>query len=288
MPDGAGPAATPDGTAGPPTPHARVPTARQDDRDQTLLEPGRARSDPRRRSPRTRAGRRRPSRATSLFSALPYIVTAIPLHERELAERVLLAPLLDACNEDLAPALASTSRDVFAFVLIDGVVLKETTFATRSALELLGPGDVFAPPLTASHQIDFRAVSRYLAHGPVTLAALDERFKQAARRWPGLSDLLHDRLGRQTHRASMHTAMLHLPRVEERIVALFSDLAERLGRMASDGILIDVPLTHELIGRLVGSRRPTVSIALQALDCDSVLRRLDDDRWKLAEHAILS
>jgi anti-sigma regulatory factor (Ser/Thr protein kinase) len=59
-------------------------------------------------------------------------------------------------------------------------------------------------------------VSRYIAHGPVRLAALNERFRQAARRWPGLSDVLHDRLGRQTHRASMHLAMLHLPRVEKR------------------------------------------------------------------------
>lgn len=41
-------------------------------------------------------------------------------------------------------------------------------------------------------------------------------------------------------------------------------------------------------GALVGSRRPTVSLALQALDSDGVLSRLEDDRWKLAHGSIPS
>ncbi|HEX7297645.1 MAG TPA: Crp/Fnr family transcriptional regulator [Solirubrobacteraceae bacterium] len=113
---------------------------------------------------------------------------------------------------------------------------------------------------------------------PVILAPLGARFRAAARRWPGMSDVLLDRLARQTHRASMHLAMLHLPRVEDRIVALFSDLAERFGHVTSVGILIDLDLTHEIIGGLVASRRPTVSIALQALADEGRLVRRDDKR----------
>jgi CRP/FNR family transcriptional regulator, cyclic AMP receptor protein len=102
------------------------------------------------------------------------------------------------------------------------------------------------------------------------------------RRWPRLADFLHDRLGRQTHRSSMHLAMLHEPRAEDRVIALFADLAERFGHVTADGILIDLPLSHEIIGRLIGSRRPTVTIALQQLAADGVLERLEDNRWKLA------
>lgn len=224
--------------------------------------------------------------AVRLVSALPELLAVIPQEERELAQRVLVAPWIAAADEDLAPSLAAAPADVFDFLVVDGVVLKETTFATRSALELLGTGDVIAPPLTAVRQADSRAVSRYLAHGAVALAVLDGRFRQAARRWPGLSDVLHDRLGQQTHRASMHMAMLHLPRVEDRIVALFVDLAERFGRVTSDRIVVDLPLTHEIIGRLVGSRRPTVSLALQALGADGVLTRGANDRWQLAHSAM--
>lgn len=224
----------------------------------------------------------------ALFRALPEIADAVPPEERPLADRVLVAPLLFACDQDLAEVLSRAPRGVLGFVVVDGVVLKETTFATRSALELLGPGDVLAPPLSALRQVDSRAVSRYLAHGPVSLAALDSRFKQAARRWPELSDVLHDRLGRQTHRASMHLAMLHLPRVEDRVVALFSDLAERFGRMTGNGVVIDVRLTHEIVGRLVGSRRPTISLALQILDADGILSRVEGDRWRLVQRPIPS
>jgi CRP-like cAMP-binding protein len=97
---------------------------------------------------------------------------------------------------------------------------------------------------------------------------------------------LRECLGRQTHRASRHLAILHLPRVEDRIVALFADLAERFGRMTPDGIVIDLPLTHQVIGDLVASRRPTISIALQTLAADGVVQRLDDGRWHLAAHAV--
>ena len=124
-------------------------------------------------------------------------------------------------------------------------------------------------------------MSRYLAHGPVSLAVIEDHFRQAARRWAGIADFLHDRLGQQSHRASMHLAMLHLPRVEERVEALFADLAERFGRVTAKGILIDLPLTHEMIGGLVASRRPTVTLALSQLAAEGLLERIEGDRWRL-------
>jgi CRP/FNR family transcriptional regulator, cyclic AMP receptor protein len=165
------------------------------------------------------------------------------------------------------------------------VVIKQTTLRARTALELLGPGDVMAPPLTAVRQMESRAVSRYLAHGPTTLAPLDDRFLRATARWPHLAGVLHDRLAQQTHRSSMHLAMPHLPRVEERITALFSDLSERFGHVTPEGIVIAVQLTHETIGGLVGSRRPTVSLALRSLAGDGRLRRVDE-RWLLTRDTL--
>jgi CRP/FNR family transcriptional regulator, cyclic AMP receptor protein len=224
--------------------------------------------------------------AVSLTAAFPEIARAVPREDRPDAERTLIAPVLAARDEDLADVFATVARDVFDFLIMDGVVLKETTLAHRSALELLGPGDFLAPPLSSLRQAESRALSHYLAHGRASLAVIDGRFREAARRWPGLFDILHDRLGQQTHRSSMHLAMMHLPRVEDRIMTLFADLAERLGRMTADGILIDLGLTHEIIGGLVGSRRPSVSLALHALASEGLLIRLGRDRWKLAPSAV--
>jgi CRP-like cAMP-binding protein len=202
-----------------------------------------------------------------------------------LARRALVARVITASDEDLFELPRMDAAGALTFLVVEGIVMKVTTFADRSALELLGPGDLLAPPLTAARQEESPAVSRYIAHGLASLAVLDDRFRRAARRWPGILDCLHERLGRQTHRASRHLAILHLPRVEDRIVALFADLAERFGRMTPDGIVIDLPLTHQLIGDLVASRRPTVTIALHTLAADDVVQRLDG-RWHIAARAV--
>ena len=69
----------------------------------------------------------------------------------------------------------------------------------------------------------------------------------------------------------MHLAMLHLPRAEDRVVAVFADLAERFGRVTTEGVLIDLPLTHEMIGGLIGGRRPTVTLAVRSLAAQGLL-----------------
>ena len=46
---------------------------------------------------------------------------------------------------------------------------------------------------------------------------------------------------------------------------MFGLLADRWGRVTPDGIVVDLALTHELIGHLVGGRRPTVTLALAEL-----------------------
>lgn len=220
--------------------------------------------------------------AVSLAKVLPDILAGVPAEDRDVAGRTLSVPLVSACDEDLADVIGTQIPDAFDFVIVDGVVIKQTVLQHRAALELLGAGDVLAPPLTATRQIESRSLSRYLAHGPVSLAALETHFRLAVRRWPEITDFLHDRLGQQTHRASTHLAVLHLPRVEDRIAALFADLAERFGRVSGDGILIDLPLTHDLIGGLVGSRRPTVTLALHKLSADGTLQRHEGNRWTLA------
>lgn len=220
-----------------------------------------------------------PPNGVSLLRVWPDIGGRLAPEERDIAERALVAPLVRARDQDLAAPLAVEPGD--AFVLVEGTVLKETTLATSSALELLGPGDVLAPLLSATRQLELRAVSRYLALGDVSIATLGVRFKRVAVRWPQISDFLQDQLAEQTHRASMHLAMLHLPRAEDRILALFAELGERFGRVTREGILIDLPLTHELIGRLTASRRPTATLALQRLYHQGLLTRLADSSWQL-------
>lgn len=221
----------------------------------------------------------------SLAAVMPDVMSRIPEDDRRLAERALLAPRLSARGKDLINVLAAAPRDAFGFLVVDGVVLKETTLATRSALEVLTAGDMLAPVSTEALEPGARAVSRYVAHGRVSLAVLGDRFRAASRRWPAVGDDLHDRLAKQTHRASAHLAMLHASRVEDRIILLFADLGERCGRMTTDGVVVDINLTHDIIGRLVGAQRPTVTLALQTLAGAGSLCRAGKDRWMIPRDA---
>lgn len=216
----------------------------------------------------------------SLLRVWPDVAERLDREVRDVAERALVVPLLSARDQDLTAALEAV--DAFDFVLVEGTVLKETTLASHSALELLGPGDVLAPPVSATRQVELRGVSRYLALGAVSVAVLGVRFRRVASRWPQVSDFLHGQIADQAHRASIHLAILHLPRAEDRILAVFADLGDRFGRVSPDGILIDLPLSHDLIGRLTACRRPTATIALQLLDDQGLLTRLAADSWKLS------
>lgn len=214
-----------------------------------------------------------------LTDALAELEDAVPDEDRALADRVLAVPAITARDAPLTAALGGDG-DVWQYVVVDGVVLKETALLDLPALEVLTPGDLVAPALTDDDEA-LRGTIAYRAHGPATLAPLDGRFRQAARRWPGLSDAVHRMLARQTHRASVRLAVMQLPRVEDRVAAVFADLAERLGHVTPDGLRLDLPLTHLLIGQLVGSRRPTISLALRELGEAGLVVR-DGDRWHVA------
>jgi CRP-like cAMP-binding protein len=75
--------------------------------------------------------------------------------------------------------------------------------------------------------------------------------------------------------------LVALPEIVSTIPAEDRELAERFGHMTAEGAVTDIDLTHEIIGRLVASRRPTVSLALQALAADGRLIRREDGRWEL-------
>jgi hypothetical protein len=60
-------------------------------------------------------------------------------------------------------------------------------------------------------------------------------------------------------------------------------LAERWGRMTPAGVSVPLGLTHETIGRLVGARRPTVSLALKQLAASGTITRREDGAWLLED-----
>jgi CRP/FNR family transcriptional regulator, cyclic AMP receptor protein len=205
---------------------------------------------------------------------------AVPHDERSFAEHVLVVPHRDLPDGQWSPdAILGDGERPFAALLLRGLVTHDLILAGRCSANLLGPGDLFRPWRSADTSLPCDA--RWTATGGAAIALLDERFATAARRWPGLSAVVYERMAEQLDAAAVRAAIVALPRVEERILAIFWQLADRRGVVRPDGVVVRLAVTHALIGRLVGARRPTVSLALQALAEDGLLRREAPNAWLL-------
>src|SRR3954462_2953171 len=216
----------------------------------------------------------------SLLRVDPALRDAVAPEDVALAEHALVAPCLRLPRGRWAPEMVAVGgAHPFAALLLDGVVTYEITLAGRRSAQLLGPGDLFRP--WASTETSLRYTSSWSASGNAAIALLDDHFLVAARRWPRLANVVYDRLADQMEVGAVRTAIVALPRVEQRVLALFWQLADRWGVVRPDGVVVRLALTHAVIGELVGARRPTVSLALQALAEDGLLRRQAGDAWLL-------
>jgi CRP/FNR family transcriptional regulator, cyclic AMP receptor protein len=113
------------------------------------------------------------------------------------------------------------------------------------------------------------------------VAVLDDRFRQATRRWPSLGAAIEARALGQAERLAVHVAIAQLGRVDLRVLALLWHLADRWGRVTPQGVSVPLKLTHEALGRLVGAQRPTVTLALAELGRAESVTRLATGGWLL-------
>lgn len=215
--------------------------------------------------------------AVRLLEAIPELADAVPAGQRPAAVRTVTAPLQTFAKGPMAEPLTATAVRPFALVVLDGVVLRTTVLSDRPSAQLLGEGDVLELPGA------FGETSSLTTCDGAQVAILDDRFRRHAQRWPWLHDGLRREMARQLWATSRHLAILHLPRVEDRLVAVLRELAERWGRVTPDGLAVDLPLTHELLARLVGSRRPTVTLAVGDLCEAGTLARRRDGTWLLPD-----
>jgi hypothetical protein len=99
--------------------------------------------------------------------------------------------------------------------------------------------------------------------------------------FPEVTAVVVDRLNDRAHRLATTQAICQVNRVDRRLMALFWHLAERWGRVTSEGVVVGLTLSHRMLGQLVGARRPTVSIAIGELGRRGELVRRADGTWLL-------
>jgi len=174
-----------------------------------------------------------------------------------------------------------TGHGHFGILILDGTFIRRVALGPRDGLELLGPGDVGRPWVTFGPNSSISAEARWRVHQRARIAHLDRRFAVRMSPWPEVAAALMDRLIRRQRFLAMHLAVSQMPRLDSRLRMLFWYLADRWGKVTADGVVIALPLTHELVAGLVGARRPGVTSALGELQREGELSRRSDGCWVL-------
>jgi CRP/FNR family cyclic AMP-dependent transcriptional regulator len=202
------------------------------------------------------------------------------LYEVVPEERVMRARQASAAAAVTLPAGSWNARDDaglarggYGLLVLDGVLLRRVGVDGRYGAELLAQGDLLRPWQHDGEagMIPFETAWRVVA--PSRLAILDARWAARMAPFPQIGGELAGRALERSLRLATVMAIVQQPRLEQRLLLLFWELADRHGRVHRDGVHIDLPLTHEVISHLAAARRPSVSSSLAKLAERGILRR---------------
>ena len=186
-------------------------------------------------------------------------------------EQAQAAEILEQCptvvlREGTSHAAARLPSAEFLLVE-EGIVLITRLRAgatRRMILAVAGEGAVLTPP-----GVD----DRLEVLAPTWLTALTPAAREALLRLPGAATVLADGLAAQLTDAfeslGHFSSVRHVERVREKLL----QLARSHGRVVPGGIRLDLPLTHELLGEMIGSARETVTWAVAQLTREGFLSR---------------
>lgn len=147
-------------------------------------------------------------------------------------------------------------------VVEEGLVLLTSArpgASRRVVIAVAGADAVLLPP-TGSERIEALTEARLRVVAEEELAELSPA--------EVLALLGHELRDRQESLAAF-ASVRHADRVREKLL----QLARAHGRVGPGGIRLDLPLTHELLGEMVGSARETVTWALAELQREGFVRR---------------
>jgi len=197
----------------------------------------------------------------SLLVEDPDLAHGLSTEDRRLAERAFQAPLIRIETARWNPPELDP-RTTFGLILLDALVGRRVLVGRAVATELLGPGDALRPweePLGFSFippELNWRVFR------PGRAAVIDEHATRLIGARPQLLVAFSGRLLRRARSLAYVNAISHLYSVEDKVRTLLWHLASTYGQVTPQGVKISFRLTHEVLGEIVGAKRPSVTLAM--------------------------
>ena len=230
----------------------------------------------------TATGRHAAAPRVRIADAFPEMLRHLPPEQAQTAGHYALATI-----ETLKPGPWRPDPGLqpqpghLGVLVVDGLMTRNVQLGNTVATELVGRGDILRPADYdgSSAPVPFDVEWRVLE--PTRVALLDRDFAEVICHWPEAVEAIVQSAVRRSQTLGMHLAVCHLRRVTTRLLVLMWHLADRWGRVTPDGVTVPLKLTHELLGRLVGAQRPSVTTAVRELMDDGLVTRAADGTWML-------
>jgi hypothetical protein len=209
-----------------------------------------------------------------VLEADPDLANGLAPDEAEAATAALAVPTIEVglggwSPEDELPV----ANGHLGLLMLDGLIARDLRIAGRSCVELIGEGDLVYPWGFLPHGAPVEVEVRWRALEPARLALLDDAFVRDAAAWPEIGRRLVLRAVARSQALAFSLAINCVTGLRNRLLMLLWQLADRWGRVGPSGVSVPLPLTHEMLGRLAGASRPSVSTALKELEVEGLISR---------------
>ena len=223
-----------------------------------------------------------PMATISIVEADPDLGELIEPQELDRARHEARAQLLRLWPGDWNAAdSVQPGRHHRGFLIVDGLLTRDVQVLGRRCVELLGHGDVMRPWSWDGEGSHVHAEIGWTVLEPTGMAVLDQKLVSRIAPWPQLGVELFNRGTRRAHALAVSLAISYHQRVDDRLTLTLWHLAERWGKVHTEGIVVPLPLSHQRLADLVGAHRPSVTTALGELARSGSLSRRENGDWVL-------
>jgi CRP/FNR family cyclic AMP-dependent transcriptional regulator len=209
------------------------------------------------------------------------LAEAVSVEHRERAIAECIARELSIPVGSWSGKQTALTGEGIGLLVLDGLLIRRVGVDAGFGAELLGEGDLLRPWQGEDDLPALAQITGWHVLQPTRIAVLDEAFAQRMARYPQLCGRLVGRALTRSRNLAVNMAIVHKSRVDVRLHMLFWHMAGRWGKVRSDGVILPLTLTHNVLADLVAARRQTVTSALSELAKRELVRPADSG-WLLS------
>jgi CRP-like cAMP-binding protein len=199
-----------------------------------------------------------------LLEVAPWLGSRLAEDEFRLAERHLIV-----ARQEFPPGTWTCEEEpAVGFLVLRGRLARNLCLDDVPAhgIEILGEGDLLRPWTFRGETASVPSRAEWVVMAPLEVAVLDSNYLAAIGHWPALAVNMLDVAVERTRTLGYFLAARQVSRLEGRVLLTLWHLADRWGRVTTEGVVLTLPkLTHEMIARMVAARRPSVTSGIRRL-----------------------